>query len=186
MGINAVQAQQVYERAECLFSESEVKSALDRVADEISTQLSAKNPLVLCVMTGGLMACSELLMRFDFPLEVDYLHATRYDDLTVGKNLKWIASPRKSLKDRDLLLIDDILDEGYTLQAIIKHCKEEGARTVRTAVLTQKKHNRNAGLAEADYTGLIVPDRYVFGFGMDYKGYWRNLPAIFAASKDDE
>lgn len=179
-------ARAVYERAELIYSRDEINMAVDLMAQDIRAKLEAADPLVLCVMTGGLISASEILLRMDFPLEVDYIHATRYGAETTGTELKWIASPRKPLKDRNILVIDDILDEGHTLEAILKYCRDEGALSVYSAVLVQKEHDRNTGLKKADFTALNVPDRYVFGYGMDYKGYLRNVPGIYAAQKDDE
>ncbi|MDH5547492.1 MAG: hypoxanthine-guanine phosphoribosyltransferase [Gammaproteobacteria bacterium] len=186
MGTNAEQAWSVYQRAELIYSRDEINLALDLIAKDISQTLSESDPLVLCVMTGGLMTASEILLRMDFPLEVDYIHATRYGLETQGQKLKWIASPRKPLVNRNILVIDDILDEGHTLEAILNFCREEGASSVYSAVLVQKEHDRNTGLKKADFTAMSVPDRYVFGFGMDYKGYLRNIPVIMAAHRDDE
>jgi hypoxanthine phosphoribosyltransferase len=179
-------AKAVLKRAELLYSKDEIDLNVDRMADEIREKLKDSNPLVLSVMTGGIIASSELLLRMDFPLEVDYIHATRYGNETQGNELKWIASPRKPITGRTILVIDDILDEGHTLNEILKYCATQGAENVYSAVLVQKDHDRNTGLKQADFTGLIVPDRYVFGFGMDYKGYLRNVPGIYAAHIDDE
>lgn len=80
-----------------------------------------------------------------------------------------------------MLIIDDILDEGHTLAAIVEYCRDAGAENVYTAVLLDKQHDRKAypGM-RADFTGLDVEDRYIFGYGLDYKGYWRNAAGIFA------
>lgn len=186
MAISAEQANGVLRRAECIFNKSQIDDAIDRLATEISDKIRDENPLVLCVMTGGLVPTSELVLRLNFPLEIDYLHATRYGDLTSGGELKWLVKPRKSLKDRTVLVIDDILDEGQTLHAVIEYIKESECKQVFSAVLVDKEHDRKAGLDRADFTGLRVPDKYVFGFGMDYKGYHRNTPGIYAACKEDE
>ena len=179
-------AMQVLERADCIYDKSQVGSALDRMAEEIKQKLSSTNPLVLCLMNGGLIPCSELLLRLDFALELDYIHASRYGNDTSGTELKWIAEARKPLKDRTVLIVDDILDEGETLAAIMQYCREQQATNVYSAVLVEKEHDRKTGMKKADFTGLSVPDRYVFGYGMDYKGYLRNIPAIYAAKKEDE
>ena len=186
MAITAAQARAVFERAECLYRQAEIDAALDKMATDITASLESANPLVLCVMTGGLVPTSELLLRLNFPLELDYVHATRYGDLTQGGRLKWIAEPRASMRDRTVLVVDDILDEGQTLQAILAHCRQAGAKDVQSAVLVEKEHNRKSGATTANYIGLTVPDRYVFGFGMDYKGFYRNTNGIFAAQKEDE
>lgn len=172
----------VYQRADRLYSQEQVDAALDRMAGEIAGRLAGKDPLVLCVLTGAVVAAGELLTRLDFPLELDYVHATRYGRATSGGDLDWIARPRHSVGGRSILIVDDILDEGATLAAIIEHCRAEGAREVLSAVLVEKEHDRKNGL-EPDFVGLIVEDRYVFGYGMDYKGYLRNAPGIYAVAE---
>ncbi|QEM82006.1 hypoxanthine-guanine phosphoribosyltransferase [Halomonas binhaiensis] len=171
----------VMDNADCLISHDEVERALDRMADEITRDLGDKLPVFYCVMNGGLITTGHLLPRLGFPLEVDYLHATRYRGKTRGGELFWRVSPEIPMAGRHVVIVDDILDEGATLAAILEYCREAGAKSVSTAVLVDKSHDRKAvpGL-KADYCSLEVADRYVFGFGMDYKGYWRNAPGIFA------
>ncbi|MDH5378061.1 MAG: hypoxanthine-guanine phosphoribosyltransferase [Gammaproteobacteria bacterium] len=184
--ITAEKAQQVLSRSECIYDDATVQSALDGMADKLRVLLESSNPIVMCLMTGGLIATSELMLRLEFPLELDYIHATRYGNQTAGNELEWKTSPHKEIKGREILIIDDILDEGYTLKEIIQYCRAEGAKKVYTAVLVEKEHDRRAEGIEADVVGLKVPDRYVFGYGMDYKGFLRNVAGIHAAHKDDE
>lgn len=179
MSITQEHIQQVRAEADCLFTAEQVEAALDEMAGKISDKHRDNNPLVLCVMNGGLIVTGELLLRLDFPLEQDYLHATRYRGETQGGELKWLAEPQHSLQDRHVLVVDDILDEGYTLAAIAEHCRQAGARSVETVALVEKRHDRKHGI-QADYIGLEVEDRYLFGYGMDYKGYLRNAAGIFA------
>lgn len=186
MSISGEAAQAVLARADQLYNQKEIGDALDRSAAEIAKVLHDKNPLVICVMTGGMVPTAEYLLRLNFPLQLDYVHATRYGDLTSGGKLVWLAKPRKSVKDRVVLIVDDILDEGQTLHAIVAQCKADGAQQVYTAVLVDKLHNRKQGMHKADFTCLTVPDRYVFGYGMDFKGFLRNVPGIYAAQKNDE
>jgi hypoxanthine phosphoribosyltransferase len=176
------EAWKVYQRADCLYSRPEVEAALDSMAAEITQRLSGCNPLVLCVMTGAVVAAGELLTRLEFPLELDYIHATRYGRRTAGGALEWIAHPKQPMAGRSVLVVDDILDEGETLASIIEHCRAEGANEVLSAVLVEKEHERKNGL-EPDFVGLAVEDRYVFGYGMDYKGFLRNAPGIFAVAE---
>lgn len=170
-------------RAERIYSKQDIQAAYDRMAVDITACLADSNPLVLCVMVGGLIPAGQLLPRLEFPLQIDYLHATRYQGNTQGGQLHWIVRPSYSLQDRVVLLIDDILDEGITLAALCDACREAGAREVYTAVLLEKLHDRKNGL-KATFTGLEVEDRYVFGCGMDYKGYLRNFPGIYAIPRD--
>ena len=173
--------QEVMDNADCLIDQRAVELALDRMADEITRDLGDKLPVFYCVMNGGLITTGHLLTRLGFPLEVDYLHATRYRGKTRGGDLFWRVSPEVPMAGRHVVIVDAILDEGATLAAILAYCREAGAASISTAVLVDKQHDRKAvpGL-RADYCSLEVADRYVFGFGMDYQGYWRNAPGIFA------
>lgn len=175
----AQQAWQVYQESECLYSSQQIQQALDSMADEITQQLADKNPLVLSVMNGGLITAGQLLPRCLFPLQMDYIHATRYNNTTEGGELTWLVKAKSSLEGRTVLIVDDIHDVGATLQAIIEDCKSAGAAEVYCAVLINKLHDRKVDM-RADFVGLDVPDRYIFGCGMDYQGYLRNLPAIHA------
>lgn len=181
--LTAEEAKHAMANATQLFSEEEVEVAIDQMATRIKEQLADKDPIFLCVMTGGLIPTAGLLMRLDFPLQLDYIHASRYGSGTRGKELTWHAEPKVSIKDRVVLVIDDILDEGITLEAIIQYCDAHGAQAVYSAVLLDKVHNRKNGLT-ASFTALTVGDRYVFGYGMDYSGYLRNAPGIYALKED--
>ena len=168
--------------ADCLASPEQVNAALDSMAIAITSELAGQNPLLYCVMNGGLVVAGRLLPRLNFPLELAYLHVTRYGHkLQGGELLDWHARPSQDPRGRTVLVVDDILDEGYTLQAICRHLAEQGAARVLSAVLVHKDHQRKArpGM-RADFTGLDVADRFLFGCGMDYKGYWRNAPGIHA------
>ena len=169
----------VMAEADLLCSQQQIEVALDVMAVKIKQQLGDQNPLVLCVMTGGLVPAGMLLPRLDFPLNLDYIHATRYGHNTQGGELEWIVKPSKPLKDRIVLLVDDILDEGLTLEAIVHDCKSAGAKAVYSAVLVEKIRARSIDI-KADFVGVEVEDRYLFGYGMDYKGYLRNAAGIYA------
>ncbi len=169
------------DEADCLIPQARVEQALDRMAEAITRDLGDKLPVFYCVMNGGLITTGHLLTRLGFPLEVDYLHATRYRSRLSGGELFWRVSPEIPMAGRHVVIVDDILDEGATLAAILDYCRQARAASVTTAVLVDKQHERKAVPdLSADYCGLAVADRYVFGFGMDYKGYWRNAPGIFA------
>ena len=152
------------------------------LAASITDRLKDTNPIIYVVMNGGLILAGRLLPRLPFPLEVAYLHATRYGHARVGTMLDWRVRPAQDLRDRTVLVLDDILDEGHTLNAIVEYMEGEGAKKVYSAVLVHKLHDRKAypGM-RADFSGLDVADRFLFGSGMDYKGYWRNAPGIYAA-----
>jgi len=181
MSVNLKEILDAYEQADRLYTEAEVEQAIDAMAKAITGRLAFANPLVFCVMNGGMVVSGKLLTKLRFPLEAGYLHATRYGHETCGTLLDWKVRPAQDLFDRTVLIIDDIIDEGVTLAAIIDYCYEEGAREVLTAVLVNKDHDRKAraGLT-GDFVGMTVEDRFLFGYGMDYKGYWRNAAGIYA------
>jgi hypoxanthine phosphoribosyltransferase len=174
-------ANMMFSEADCLVSEPEVISAIGRLAAEITVRLKDTNPVVICIMNGGLIFTGQLLPQLVFPLQVDYVHATRYGHEKNGANLNWTVRPQLDLKGRTVLLLDDILDEGVTLAAIAEYCRQQGATEVLMAALVEKLHLRKVtpGM-RADFTGIEVGDRFVFGYGLDYKGYWRNAPGIYA------
>jgi hypoxanthine phosphoribosyltransferase len=157
-----------------------INAAMDRMADEMTQDLAGERPVFMTVLTGGLMVAGCLAPRVRLDLVFDYAHATRYRGATEGGTLHWIAKPRTDLRNKVVILVDDILDEGYTLEELRQYCFDQGAREVKIAVLALKKHDRRVPGLKADYVGLDVPDRYVYGFGMDYRELGRNLPAIYA------
>lgn len=177
----------VFAKAECLYDLKAVEKALDGMADAISERLKNKNPLILCVMIGAVIPAGHLLTRLNFPLEVDYIHATRYQNTTRGGDLHWLVEPRQSIKDRSVLIVDDVLDGGITLASIIDYCKQAGAKEVCTAIMVNKVRQRDPGVNFIpDFVGLETVDRYLFGFGLDYHGYLRNAPGIYAVAKEHE
>ena len=178
---------QVIARATELHSSGQIEQAIDTMAKKITQDLQDLNPVILCVMIGGVVLTGQLLTRLDCHLQVDYIHATRYQNKTVGSELVWLNEPRIDLTNRAVLVVDDILDGGITLAEIIKYCKNKGANLVKSAVLVDKITSRaEEGLATADYTGIRVENRYVYGYGMDYKGYFRNAPGIYAVAAQDQ
>ena len=177
--VDAAGADKVMQQADLLHPATEVEVALDGMADAITSRLSQRDPLVLCVMSGAVVAMGHLMTRLRFPLSIDYLHATRYNDTTRGSELDWVARPRHSLQGRVVLVVDDILDAGITLHGIVEDCRRQGAAEVYSAVLVSKRRSRDANI-HADFIGLEVEDRYLFGYGMDYHGYWRNARGIYA------
>ena len=172
--IEAVQAS-----ADCLYSEQQVEAAINRLASEISEQLKGRNPLVVCLMNGGVIFTGKLLTQLNFPLQVDYIHASRYQGKTVGSRLEWVHYPDTAIENRVILILDDILDEGITLHETIEFCQEKGAEAVYSAVLVEKELALKKP-CRADFVGLLAPNRYLFGYGLDYKHYLRNVAGIYA------
>lgn len=167
------------ENSDLVCGEGEVQGAIARLAVDISARLRDAYPVVLVVMGGAVVFAGQLLPRLRFPLDLDYVHATRYGTATTGGSLAWRVSPPPEVRGRTVLVLDDILDGGQTLCAIRDQLLVLGAARVLCAVLVEKTLARPKPIA-ADFVGLRIPDRFVFGCGMDAKGYWRNLPEIRA------
>lgn len=175
----------VREDAEPLFSRAEVEGAIQRVAGEITARLAEGNPIVLTVLNGGIIFCGELLLELSFPLELDSVSVGRYHGQTQGAELRWKLKPSLPLRGRSVLLVDDVLDEGLTLAEVKRYCLDEGAEQVLIAVLVEKKLERDKP-CQADFVGLQADDRYLFGYGMDYRNYLRNAAGIFACTHPKE
>lgn len=181
--LTPVEAREVMRSADLICPASEVQAALARMAAAIRADLAEANPLVLAVMGGAVVFTGQLLPLLDFPLDFDYLHVTRYGEATTGGGLQWKMFPAAALAGRSVLVLDDVLDEGHTMAAIRARVLAAGAARFVCAVFADKDIGRAKPLA-ADYVGLRLPNRYVFGYGMDVKGAWRNLPAIYALKQN--
>jgi hypoxanthine phosphoribosyltransferase len=166
--MNADRAQQVHQTAELLYDDKVVEEAIAELARKVEADSDQDFPLVLCVMNGGLYLTGQLLRHWNFPLTLDYVHATRYRLATLGKDVLWKAYPQNEIKDRNVIIVDDIYDQGYTLE-------ECGS-----VFLIGKTHERKKADVVPDYVGLECGDCYVYGVGMDLNGHFRNLPSIYA------
>jgi hypoxanthine phosphoribosyltransferase len=177
------QAREVLADAELLFGPDEVQSALRRVAQEINGVLADQHPLVLSVMGGAVVFTGQLLPLLDFPLDFDYLHVSRYGNHKQGGELHWKVAPRENVRGKIVLVLDDVLDEGETMRAIKQRVMELGAAKFYCAVFADKNNGKSKPI-HADFVGLELPNRFVFGYGMDIHGAWRNLPAIYAVKEN--
>lgn len=175
----------VQQRAHCLFPVAAVEDAINRMALEIHDRLAKSNPVLVSVLSGASIVTEKLRAKLHFPLQVDSLRATRYRGATSGGELEWQQYPTLDLAGRTVLVIDDILDEGTTLSCIVDYCRQQKCQRVYTAVLVNKVHNRKLSAIKADFIGLDADDYYLFGYGMDYKGYLRDAPGIFAVAEED-
>ena len=179
MNATPQEAWRILKAAEEIFPAERVAAEVSRIANEVTAKLGDRHPLVLAVMRGSVIFSGQLLPQLKFPLHFDYLDVTRYGNATVGGKIDWKVSPGTAVAGRVVLVVDDILDEGHTLAAVRAKLIEAGAAEVYAAVLAQKDTGREKPIA-ADFVGVTVPNRYVFGCGMDVHGAWRNLPAIYA------
>ncbi|MDA3914636.1 hypoxanthine-guanine phosphoribosyltransferase [Oleiagrimonas sp.] len=178
--MNQASLVQALRDADLLFTADALASAIARMGREIDAELDGERAVFLTVMQGGLIFAGQLALAMGTDVEFDYVHATRYRGGTQGHDIQWLRKPQLALDGRTVMLVDDILDEGYTLKAVREYCLAAGARRVLVVTLCRKQHDRRVPGLAADFNGVDVPDRYVFGFGMDYHEQGRNLPAIHA------
>lgn len=174
---------EVYRTADVLHHQSEVEAAIDRIARALENKVADRDPIFLCVLDGAIIFTGQLLPKLDFPLELESVRVTRYGRSTRGRDLIWCYKPAVEFRDRTVVLLDDVLDEGVTLAALKDHFLHEGAREVLITVLVDKELEQEKP-CQADIVGLRCPNRYLFGYGMDYKGYLRNAPGIFAVREE--
>lgn len=173
--------QKVLQNAELLHDFSAIETALDNMAAAITQKLQFSHPIVLSVMLGALIPTGHLLTRLNFPLQIDYIQVTRYQGTTHSGDLHWLMEPRQNLQGRTVLIIDDVFETGITLSAIYDYCRQRGATAIYTAVLVNKLGTKKPHISlTPDFSGLTTDDRYIFGFGLDYEEYLRNLPGIYA------
>ena len=193
------QLQTIKDNAELVYSASQIKTAVEKIGFQLAARITGKNPILLCVMNGGLTLSADLMRRMDCDIRFDYLQVARYRDKTTGGSLHWLKEPALSLENQTVVIIDDIYDEGYTMAELVSYCQTHGASEVISVALvlknkttrpppdsrhTDSRHTDNRHTAgRPDVYGLQVDDRYVFGYGMDYKGYLRNMPAIYAVTQ---
>jgi hypoxanthine phosphoribosyltransferase len=173
------EAMRLLKEADLLCPPEQVEREVERMAGEITAALGNEFPVVLSVMGGAAVFTGRLLPRLAFPLEFGAIEVTRYNNDIQGREITWRLAPRDNVRGRTVLVLDDILDEGITLAAIKKKLVEMGAARVCSAVFADKEIGREKPVS-ADFVGVTVPNRYVFGFGMDAYGLWRNLPGIYA------
>ncbi|KAF0205192.1 MAG: hypoxanthine [Gallionellaceae bacterium] len=177
--ISSLEARDILSNAELLFTGEQVTAAVHLVAREINATLADEHPLVLSVMGGAVVFTGQLLPLLNFPLDFDYVHVSRYSNAKQGGEMNWKVAPRENVRGKVVLVVDDILDEGETIAAIKQRVMELGAIRFYSAVFADKDNGRDKPV-RADFIGMTVPDRFVFGYGMDIHGAWRNLPAIYA------
>ncbi len=181
-------ARALLEHAEEIFDANAVHKAVGQVASTLNSRFGdpkdAAFPLVLSVMGGAVVFTGQLLPQLTFPLEFDYIHVSRYGDDDQGGRVVWKVIPRPNVAGRTIIVLDDILDEGETLAHVKQRLLDMGAAEVILVVFADKTIRRNKPV-KADIVGLVIPDKFVVGFGMDVYGYWRNLPGLWAIRKED-
>lgn len=173
-------ALEIHQDATVLFDAEAVEAGIARLAARVAVDCGSDFPLVLGVMNGGLYLTGQLMRHWEFPLTVDYVHATRYRLKTLGKDVLWKAYPQNEILDRNVLIIDDIFDQGYTLEEVRSYCIKHGAKSCQSIFLIRKTHDRKKADIQPDYVGLESGDCYVYGAGMDLNSHFRNLSSIYS------
>ena len=166
------------ENSTVLYNREEVRAAVQNMADEINGFYGDEPLIVISVLTGAIIPAAWLITKLKMPVQMDFVHATRYRGGLYGAELEYRVPPRLDLEDKSVLIVDDIFDEGHTLAAIKGSVESRKARSVKMAALVRKEHDRGLSRDYVDFVGLDVPDVYVFGCGMDAYEEWRHLDEI--------
>jgi len=184
--MNINDALNIHKNSTVLFEQHEIDQGIALLADKVAENVKDQFPLILCVMNGGLYFTGQLMRHWQFPLTLDYVHATRYRLSTLGSDVVWKAYPQNEIKERHVIIIDDIFDQGFTLLDIKNYCLKHGAKSVISCFLIRKSHDRNKAKIEADYAALECGDLYIYGNGMDLKSHFRNLKDIYALAEENK
>jgi hypoxanthine phosphoribosyltransferase len=167
-----------------IFDQPAIQKRLDEMAAQITTDYREREVTVLAILTGSLMFMSDLLRRVPLPLKLDCLSLVSYHGKAQSSGqviFKDVNLP--DVTDRDVLILDDILDTGHTLAAISEKLRTTKPRSVRVCVLLSKRKQR-ARNVDADYVGFEIEDEFVVGYGLDFMGRYRNLPYIGVLRKE--
>lgn len=181
--LTSQQLQQVRDNSDLIYDASQIARAVENMGLQLASKVKDKNAILICVMNGGIILTSDLMRAIGIDVRLDYLQVARYRDKTVGGSLHWLKEPQLSLEGQTVVIVDDIYDEGYTMEELVSYCDKHGAKEVITTVLLYKQKSSQQVGNKPDIHGLQVTDRYVYGYGMDYKGYLRNIPAIYAITE---
>lgn len=181
MSLSNAELEDVLSRSECLITQNQIEAAYDRLAAQLNLHYQGLDPLVLVIMNGGLIPAGHLFTRLNFFHRMDYIHVSRYKNNIGGDKLEWKKeADEEMIRDQHVLLIDDIYDEGISLYVIVEKIKTYSPKSLKSCVLLDKEHQRKVKDFRADFIGMQVADRYIYGCGMDYHGYLRHLPGIYA------
>ena len=175
---------QIVNNSELLIEKKAVDSSMEKMSKKIEAELGDKNLIILTIMNGGLYPTALFMRYFQSNCELDYIHLSRYGNKTTGGLPYWHRKPQKNIKNRNVLVIDDILDQGITLGEAIRECHDSGAKSVYSAVMVKKNISIRKGIQESDFYAINLPNKYLFGSGLDYHGQFRNLDGIFALNRN--
>lgn len=161
-----------------LYTQEEVTQRVNELATALTAKYRGKYPVVVPVMTGAMMFAAELMKRLDFKLNIDYVDVSSYEDSTTSAGrVRLLRDLSHDVNGRPVLIIEDIIDTGHTLQFLNRLFASRGAKEVKICSLLDKPARREVDV-EADYVGFTVPNEFIVGYGLDYDGLYRNLPYV--------
>ena len=166
--------------ARIIITQAEIEEEINRLANEIEGSIGNQFPVVLSILNGSICFTGHLLTQLDFALRYDVFSMSRYAHGTTGGKLKHLLYPTTSVRNKTVLILDDILDRGTTLESAKRWAIGNGASQVLSAVLIDKQVQDSSNRIKPDFSCFSVKDEFVFGFGMDIDGMWRNLKDIHA------
>jgi len=166
-------------REKTLFTREEISKRVKELGQEVSEAYKDKDLLVISLLRGSFMFTSDLVRELSIPVEVDFMTTSSYGDSETSSGCVEIVNDvRTSIKDRDILIVDDIIDSGYTLKKVINHLNKESPNSISICTMLDKPSRRKVELSP-DFTGFSISDVFIVGYGLNYGDYYRNIPYIF-------
>lgn len=165
-------------RFELYITEETVLDSINKISKQIQADLHDKNPLFICVLNGAFMFASDIMKQFDFPCEITFIRLKSYQGITSSKKIKEVHGLIEDIRNRNVVILEDIIDTGYTIQYLSQSILYKQPESLRIATLFFKSE---ALLTEikADYVAMEIPNDFIVGYGLDYDGYGRNLKDVY-------
>lgn len=174
------------EKVRVLISEEDVDKRIQEIGDQISKDYAGKQVHLVCVLKGGVFFLCELAKRITVPVSLDFMSVSSYGSETKSSGVVRIVKDLdEPLKDKEVIVVEDIVDSGRTLSYLMEMLKDRGPKSVKLCTLLDKPDRRVVDV-NVDYTGFSIPDEFVVGYGLDYAQKYRNLPYIGVVELDEE
>lgn len=164
-------------------SREEIQKRVAELGAQISTDLEGKKPLFICVLNGAFVFAADLYRQITIPSQITFMRMKSYEGTQTTGTVKAITNLNESVVDRNVVIIEDIVDSGYTLERMVHMLQDLGAAEVRTAVLLSKPNARKIENLKVDYCCFEIPNDFIVGYGLDYNEEGRNLPDIYVVGK---
>lgn len=158
--------------------ESEIQAAVSKVAETINRDIADTNPLFICVLNGSFMFAGDLMKTINFPCEITFVKLSSYDGIYTTGSVKEVIGLNESVVDRNVVVVEDIVDTGITMERILESLKVKGAKSIKVATFLQKPDALQRDIT-VDYVAMKIPNDFIVGYGLDYDGYGRNLKDIY-------